>query len=358
MANPLRCLGVIEHLQLLGQAHHHVAVEQVAIHRLPQAVDHRLRDIVGVMLQQSLLTCPDTLELLKLNAPGRHGMQQEFDFGQQIEQRLVVERHLHILREREAALGFGKRVAPMGFKNEVHVERTFFLQVIAQQVKTFEGQFYRLIRIEPRHLGLQWGQPLCVALTCCHALGITTDQRYAHIGAVLGIWVVPLTNNVGNRQNPRLAAHQQIIDMGDLHPLEGHVIRHFACPIVHHLGTADGIDRRNELVQIGFDTLLPQGRVVVLGDLFVTPVVAHVPGMGQVHHAVAMAHTVIGVIVQKAYGLLHAFKHHEIIVGGKGHEGRGHLQYTVAHLVIQAAVGVLGQVAIVDARVVERHMRR
>ena len=108
------------------------------------------------------------------------------------------------------------------------------------------------------------------------------------------------------------------------------------------------IERRNVLAHVIEYTILTALGVVVLVHFFVTTVVLHIVGVGQVHQAIAMAQTVVRVGFEEVHGLGKGTVQQKIIVGGEDHIRRGDLLDAVHQFGLDSPVSKLRQMPVVD----------
>ena len=268
--------------------------------------------------------------------------------GQLIEKRLVVVRHFHVLLGTETPHGSVLDADPGGLEQPFHGQCPPGTQAVGHGFETFQGEGFALCRIKALDRGRQRGQELGKSLTLGHRLGIGVGQRVIDLGAVFRITIVDLTDHIGNRQDARLGPGEHVVDMADFLPLETGAFRQGRMPVAHQGSTVDGVERRQVLVHIVQHPILGPLGGVVLADFLVTTVVADAARQRQVHHAVAMAHAVVGIVLQERHRLGQRTVNDKVVVGGKHHVRRGHAHHAVGEFVLQFPVVVLRHVQVFD----------
>lgn len=153
-------LWLVAVLHGLDQALDHLAVEQVQPQGLPQPAAQAARRIVGLHAHQLFLAQQYAFKFLELDPTGRHRVHEEFELGQQIEHRLVVERHLDKLLRTEGAYRLISHLDPGRTEDHRPLERTSAGQAFGHGREAVQGNLLDLLRVTAAETTGQRGQEL------------------------------------------------------------------------------------------------------------------------------------------------------------------------------------------------------
>ncbi|MCY1401643.1 hypothetical protein D9M71_167660 [compost metagenome] len=322
-------------------------MERVAGHGQLQPMFHGGGSIVVVAAHPLMLLEPYRFQSLKLQFAGGHRVDQELKFGQLIEIRLVVERHLDILGGAELACRQFQRAQPERVENPLDRQRAPLIKAVRHLGKCLDGKLLEPCRVTLLQGGRRRCQHLGECLTFGNRLGIGIGQCKNDFGIVLRTEVVHFPHGIGYRQNAGLGAGQHVVDVADLQPFKAHAFRHRRKPAAKQFGARQCIEGRKIVAHIRQHSVLCLIAGMILDAFFVTAQIINLVGLRQVHHGVAMTHAVVRIGLKKCGCLGQGPLQNKVVIGGKGHIRRCHTLHAIVELGLKPCIGKLRQMPVV-----------
>ena len=188
-------LGIL--LKRCKQAPHHCLVERADHQSVPQAIAHSAFIVPGVNLQQLPLAPQNRLQLDKLLAAGRHGMDEEFELAHQVEHRLVVERQLDELSLAKDPLGLVIWPLPLRTNDRASLQGLATQQALGHLSEAFQGNLLDRCCALGTQARRDRRKELGKVLTALARLLILQGKYGKDIGAMFGTVVIDLAHRIG-----------------------------------------------------------------------------------------------------------------------------------------------------------------